>query len=539
MSIEIPHEVATFLNLLGVPYPDIDEDQVRELARQVRSFAANVAQTHEAATGAVHDMGAVYSGYSYEQLAASWARMSADHMAGLDRACEVVARALEVAAEAIAVVKAAVLAELAALAAGYLSLLAASAATMGVSAALTTAVRAAASRLLTAMEQMLIAYVAAEVIGKAIEPLEDLVGRMVNGVIYEAAEKALGVPPSSSAPLHIEPDEVMRYADLMDEYADDILRHAVRFADNVAALDFGGSDGSEWAAPSRPGGAPGEAVDRGVPSPVDPKGAAGDRDSDRGSAAERTARPGAHEPGGGPESGERPGGAAGNGKPSVDGSGSRRGGAGAGPSAGIPPDGVGHPDGSPATENSATDDQSARDGEVATDDEVAARMPLAEVPNASKSVAAQQVSFALAQQDPLPESAAGAALAAADVVPRSDRPPVAGHDSSPPGAAQSGGHGSAQAAANRSQSSTPWERPKAGGRQTARKPRRRTGGRTGNRAQESRDTPRTPWSEKTHAPPPSPKVFAPESTAAAPPKSPERQADPAPTTAPTRHDPRP
>lgn len=513
MSIEIPHEVATFLNLLGVPYPDIDEDQVRELARQVRSFAANVAQTHEAATGAVRDMGAVYSGYSYEQLAASWARMSADHMAGLDRACEVVARALEVAAEVIAVVKAAVLAELAALAAGYLSLLAASVATVGVSAALTTAVRAAASRLLAAMEQMLIAYVAAEVIGKAIEPLEDLVGRMVNGVIYEAAEKALGVPPSSSVPLHIEPDEVLRYADLMDEYADDILRHAVRFADNVAALDFGGSDGSEWAAPSGPGSAPGEAVDRGVPSPVDPKGAAGDRDSDRGSAAERTARPGAHEPGGGPESGERPGGAAGDGKPSGDGSGLRRGEAGTGPSAGVPPDGVGHPDGPPATENSATDDQSARDGEVATDDEVAARMPLAEVPYASKSVAAQQVSFALAQQDPLPESAAGAA--------------------------QSGGHGSAQAAANRSQSSTPWERPKAGGRQTARKPRRWTGGRTGNRAQESRDTPRTPWSEKTHAPPPSPKVFAPESTAAAPPKSPERQADPAPTTAPTRHDPRP
>ncbi|NNH73243.1 hypothetical protein HLB23_25865 [Nocardia uniformis] len=252
MAIEIPHEVALFLNVMGVPYPDIDEDQVRELARQVRDFAANVANTHESATGAIDRMGSVYSGYSYEQLVAAWARMSATHMADLDRACQVTAQVLDAAANVITIVKAAVLAGLAALAASYASLMAATIATAGLSAAMTVAIRAAAARLVTAMEQTLLVYLAAEVIGKAIEPLEDTVARMINGVAYEAAADALGVPPppnSSALPLHIEPDEVMRYAQVLDDHADDIVGHAGRFADTVAALDFTTASGIYDAVP--------------------------------------------------------------------------------------------------------------------------------------------------------------------------------------------------------------------------------------------------------------------------------------------------
>ncbi|MFR9774311.1 hypothetical protein [Nocardia sp. SC052] len=240
MGIKIPHEVALFLNFLGVPYPDVDEDQVRELGRQVQDFATNVATTYESATGAIRDMSSVYSGDSYEELVASWARMSATHMRDLDQACRFVGKALEYAAEVIAVVKVAVLGELAALAASYASLMAATAATLGGSAALTMAYRAAASRLLTAMEQMLMGYVASEVIGRAIEPFEATVERMINHVVYGTAASILKVPPSGSSPrpLYIEPDEVLRYADLLDKYADEIVEHSAKFADNVAALDF-------------------------------------------------------------------------------------------------------------------------------------------------------------------------------------------------------------------------------------------------------------------------------------------------------------
>lgn len=254
MAIEIPHEVALFLNFCGVQYPDVNEDDVRTLGQQVQNFAANVRDTHESATGVIKDMGSVYSGYPYERLLAAWGQTSATHMADLDAACKVVATALDIAADVITAVKVVVLAELAALAVSYAAIIATPA---GPAAGPTLA--AAARRICDQMEQNLLGYLAAEMIGKAIEPLEHTIDRMINGVAYDAASHLLGVQPpgsSSALPLHVEPDEVMRYAKVLDDHADEIMRHAADFADEVAKLDFttdraGGIDG-----PSTPAVAP-------------------------------------------------------------------------------------------------------------------------------------------------------------------------------------------------------------------------------------------------------------------------------------------
>ncbi|WP_067566595.1 WXG100-like domain-containing protein [Nocardia acidivorans] len=242
MAIEIPHEVALFLNFAGVPYPDINEDQVRELATHVGNFAAKVRGTHEAATGAIKEMNGVWSGYSYEQLLTVWARMSVTHMAELDRACKVVAAALNAAAEVIVVTKVAVLSELAAMASTYLAAMAGTFATGGLSAVAAQSLPVMANKLLSVMEQALIAYILAEVLGKAIEPLSHIIERMVSGALRHAVVDMLDLPsaPSSSAalPMRIEPDEVLRYADLLDAYADQMLSHAQDFANKVGGLDF-------------------------------------------------------------------------------------------------------------------------------------------------------------------------------------------------------------------------------------------------------------------------------------------------------------
>ncbi|WP_040785499.1 WXG100-like domain-containing protein [Nocardia pneumoniae] len=235
MAIDLPHEVAFFLNLCGIPYPDINEDDVRALARHVRTFAAQVRDTHNSATGVIDNMGAVYSGESYDQLVASWASMSSTHMDRLEDACKVVEQALYAAATVITVVKVAVLAELAALAAAYMSIMVTP--PMAPSAPL---VAAAARRICQQMQECLIGYIAAEVIGRAIEPLEQAIDDMIKGIVYDATRHALGVPaPSSGAkPLRIEPDEVQRFAELLDDHADDIMQHAATFAENVSTLDF-------------------------------------------------------------------------------------------------------------------------------------------------------------------------------------------------------------------------------------------------------------------------------------------------------------
>lgn len=256
MAIEIPHEVAMFLNFVGVPYPDINEDRVRQLAGHVRTFAQEVADTHAAASGAISDMGAVYQGQSYRALVASWARLGSSHMERLDELCGAVVTALEIAAEVIAAVKIAVSAELGLLATAYGTAMAATVAAAGTSAALGRSITAAAKQLVKAMEQMLIAYILAEVLGKAIEPLEDAVGEMITGVVYDAAADLLGVDTGGNDVLHIDPDEVRRYAQVLDDHADDIMGHAERFAGNVAALDFTTPVGPAPAHPGPPGTAP-------------------------------------------------------------------------------------------------------------------------------------------------------------------------------------------------------------------------------------------------------------------------------------------
>lgn len=232
MAIDLPHEVAFFLDLCGIPYPDINEDDVRALARHVRTFAAQVRDTHDSATGVIGDMGALYSGESYDQLVASWANMSSAHMDRLEDACRVVEQALYAAATVITVVKVAVLAELAALAAAYTSIMVTP--PLAPSAPL---VAAAARRICHKMQECLIGYLAAEVISRAIEPLEQAIDDMIKGIVYDATRHALGVPAPSNdpKPQRIEPDAVHRFAELLDDH---IMQHATSFAENVSTLDF-------------------------------------------------------------------------------------------------------------------------------------------------------------------------------------------------------------------------------------------------------------------------------------------------------------
>jgi uncharacterized protein YukE len=234
VAIDIPSEVALFLNICGVPYPDINEDDVRALAGHVRTFAEQVQGTHDSATGVIDQMGAFYSGESYQQLVATWATMSSTHMRQLESACKLVGQALEVAATVITAVKVAVLAELAALAATYASIMITP--PLAPSAPL---VAAAARKLCEQMAQYLIGYVVAEVIGKAIEPLEQAIDDMVKGLVYDATRDALDIPSSGKpTPLRIDPDAVQHFAKVLDDHADDIMRHAATFAENVATLDF-------------------------------------------------------------------------------------------------------------------------------------------------------------------------------------------------------------------------------------------------------------------------------------------------------------
>jgi outer membrane murein-binding lipoprotein Lpp len=50
MAIELPGEVVSFLQFIGVNWPNVNEDKVREFASHVRDFASKVDGTHQDST---------------------------------------------------------------------------------------------------------------------------------------------------------------------------------------------------------------------------------------------------------------------------------------------------------------------------------------------------------------------------------------------------------------------------------------------------------------------------------------------------------
>ncbi|WP_327150168.1 WXG100-like domain-containing protein [Nocardia sp. NBC_01329] len=228
MSIHIPTEVVLFLNAMGIPYPDVDVDQVRELSRTVREFAGDVRETYDGASGAVKDLGSAMSGNSYQAILVGWAHHK-EKMAELDSAFGVTAQVLDVAADVIEAIQIAVLIELAALVASYTV-----AVLSPIGPAAGPLLASAASRILKAMAQVLVWYIAAEVMIKAIEPLLKK--------FDEFLRDALRPPPlpttASESSLYIDPEEVNRYVAILENHADDLVSHGEKFGEKLNGFDF-------------------------------------------------------------------------------------------------------------------------------------------------------------------------------------------------------------------------------------------------------------------------------------------------------------
>ncbi|WP_433574774.1 hypothetical protein [Nocardia brasiliensis] len=235
MSMVLPDEVAIFLNLLGIPWVNIDDEEVRRAADHVRSFVAEVTSTFDDASAEITAMGADYSGASYEALLASWAHLSDTHLTAFESGGHTVAAAMDVAADLIVAAKWAAIAELSALA------LAAGALLMtGGGVALQPLVQLAARRIIWAVKSYIEQYIFAEVVERAIAEFETEIDRIVDTAAkktFETASRLLGVHPAP-AELRIDTDEVLRRARILESYADDIAGHYRQFADDLAGLNI-------------------------------------------------------------------------------------------------------------------------------------------------------------------------------------------------------------------------------------------------------------------------------------------------------------
>ena len=191
MSIDLPPELVFAIGLVGLPWPEVEEDQLRTYAEHLRTFASSLADTHSTAHARIGALSATNSGPSYEALVERWAHVSSAHMHELVDGCHTLAAALETAAEAVEVAKKAIIVALVVLAAAFVADQAAAIATVGLAeAALPVAIevsRVAMKGALDQLEQMAIA----EALQAALGPLEDRLAAAVQGMVLRDAEAAL------------------------------------------------------------------------------------------------------------------------------------------------------------------------------------------------------------------------------------------------------------------------------------------------------------------------------------------------------------
>jgi uncharacterized protein YukE len=104
--------VVTFLNFIGIKWPMINEDTVRDVATMIQQFAQDVQNTHQDATNQIHAMSEAYQGASYEKLVSEWQSRSNTHMTELMDVCQAIVDALQGFADYIVVQKGVAIGEL-------------------------------------------------------------------------------------------------------------------------------------------------------------------------------------------------------------------------------------------------------------------------------------------------------------------------------------------------------------------------------------------------------------------------------------------
>lgn len=197
MSIQLPSELTWCLNMLGIPWPDIDEDQLHHWATQVRTYANNSSDTHDAAHARVKSLASTTHGDSYDALRGGWEKTSNTHMKDLVDGCHLFADALDAAAGVVVVVKLAIIAALTAMAAQIAAAQASAAITGGASeATIPATVQATQATVQESLNQL-----AQQVVGgllKAVAtPLEDTIAKAVEGMVFPGVR--LGSSSSSAS----------------------------------------------------------------------------------------------------------------------------------------------------------------------------------------------------------------------------------------------------------------------------------------------------------------------------------------------------
>lgn len=116
MSVTVPDWADTLLDLIGVAWPNVDEDAYRDMADSLREFAEDLLDDGQLANNHVERLLSASKGESIEALNKHWNTVKTKHFKDLASAARTIAGAMDLAADAVVAMKSAALVQL-----GYLA----------------------------------------------------------------------------------------------------------------------------------------------------------------------------------------------------------------------------------------------------------------------------------------------------------------------------------------------------------------------------------------------------------------------------------
>jgi len=231
---ELPGPVVTFLNVVGVPWPYLNEDGIRRFAAMVRQFGQAVEQTHQDATAAVAGFAQAYRGPSTERMQSGWAQLSQRHLAELVDGCGILAEALDLGADVIVGQKVEAIVELVSMAAAFVADQAASIATLGLAETAAPLIIEGAKELLETLKQQIIQYIVGEIIEAAAKPLFAKIEDAMSGLDWSQTNGAEGV----SGGFTIDHALAGGHLETMKGHAETFRTHAVNLRAGLDELAF-------------------------------------------------------------------------------------------------------------------------------------------------------------------------------------------------------------------------------------------------------------------------------------------------------------
>lgn len=233
MAIELPDVVAQFLNFIGVPWINVNEDKVRGFASHVREFGSNISDAHQDATSTLNRLGSGYQGAAYEALMRMWGNKSTTHVNQLVEGCHILATALDTGADGIVAQKYACIGELTGMALAFAADQAAAFFTFGASEAALPLIEEGAQRLMEFAVQQIEQHIIGEVLNVALQPLMAKIENLVQGLVLPG-----GGDGRAGASFEVDMAHVETHGELMRAHAETVSGHVSTFTANVRGLDF-------------------------------------------------------------------------------------------------------------------------------------------------------------------------------------------------------------------------------------------------------------------------------------------------------------